>query len=68
MPTDNVTNSYAGFIEVLGTFLRNSSLNTGLKLNMHKSFRRRHGYFLNSLCMFNFCPVYKVGVKSGAKN
>ena len=57
IPTESVTNSYAGFIEALVTFLRNCSLSTGLKLNVLKSFRRRHGCFLNSLCVFNLHPL-----------
>ena len=32
-------------------------VNTGRKLNEHKSFRRRPGRLLNDLCTFNLCPV-----------
>ena len=32
-------------------------VNTGRKLNLHKTFRRRPGSLLNVLCMFNLCPV-----------
>ena len=34
IPTDDVTNGYAGHIEALVIFLRNSPLGRGLKLNM----------------------------------
>ena len=30
---------------------------TGRKLNVHKTFRRRPGCLLNILCTFNLCPV-----------
>ena len=30
---------------------------TGCKLNIHKTFRRRPGHLLNVLCTFNLCPV-----------
>ena len=30
---------------------------TGRKLNVHKTFRRRPGRFLNVLCTFNLRPV-----------
>ena len=30
---------------------------TGRKLNVHKTFRRRLGHFLNVLCTFNLRPV-----------
>ena len=30
---------------------------TGRKLNVHKTFRRRHGHLLNVLCTFNLGPV-----------
>ena len=29
----------------------------GRKLNVHKTFRKRPGHFLNVLCMFNLRPV-----------
>ena len=32
-------------------------LDTGLKLNVHKTFRRRPGRLLNVLCTFNLLPV-----------
>ena len=36
------------------------SLDTGRKLNVHKTFRRRPGRFLNVLCTFNLRPVSRV--------
>ena len=32
-------------------------VDTGRKLIVHKTFRRRPGHLLNVLCMFNLCPV-----------
>ena len=32
-------------------------VDTGLKLNVHKTFRRRPGRFLDVLCTFNLRPV-----------
>ena len=32
-------------------------VDTGLKLNVHKTFRRRPGSLLNILCTFNLRPV-----------
>ena len=67
MQTDNATNSYGGLTEYLIDFLRKGPLDTGLKLNVHKTFRRHHGCLLNALCMyvqFIFCAQ---GVKSGKK-
>ena len=32
-------------------------VDTGRKLNVHKTFRRRPGRLLNVLCMFNLRPV-----------
>ena len=32
-------------------------VDTGRKLNVHKTFRRRPGHLLNVLCTFNLCPV-----------
>ena len=34
-----------------------SPVDTGRKLNIHKTFRRRPGRLLNILCMFNLRPV-----------
>ena len=34
-----------------------SPIDTGRKLNVHKTFRRRPGRLLNVLCTFNLCPV-----------
>ena len=36
------------------------SLDTGRKLNVHKTFRRRPRRFLNVLCTFNLRPVSRV--------
>ena len=33
-------------------------VDTGRKLNVHKSFRRRPGRLLNILCTFNLRPVF----------
>ena len=32
-------------------------VDTGRKLNVHKTFRRRPGYLMNVLCTFNLRPV-----------
>ena len=32
-------------------------VDAGRKLNVHKTFRRRHGHLLNVLCTFNLRPV-----------
>ena len=32
-------------------------VDTGRKLNVHKTFRRRPGRLLNVSCTFNLCPV-----------
>ena len=34
-----------------------NSVDTGLKLNVHKTFRRRRGRLRNVLCTFNLCSV-----------
>ena len=34
-----------------------SPVDTGRKLNVHKTFKRRHGYLLSVLCTFNLRPV-----------
>ena len=34
-----------------------NSVETGRKLDVHKTFRRRAGRLLNVLCMFNLRPV-----------
>ena len=60
MQTDNATNSYGGLTEYLIDFLRKGSLDTGLTLNVHKTFRRHHGCLLNALCMFNLYSVLRV--------
>ena len=38
-------------------FLRYKPVDTGRKLNIHKTFRRRPGRLLNVLCTFNLRPV-----------
>ena len=60
MQTDNATNSYGGLTEYLIDFLRKGPLDTGLKLNVHKTFRRHHGCLLNAFCMFNLYSVPRV--------
>ena len=42
------------------------SLDTGYKLNLHKTFRRRSERSLNFLCTFDLCPVSK-GLKTRKK-
>ena len=37
--------------------ISNNPLDTGRKLNVHKTFRRRPGRLLNVLCAFNLHPV-----------
>ena len=37
--------------------MRRFPVDTGRKLNVHKTFRRRPGRLLNVLCMFNLRPV-----------
>ena len=39
-----------------------SPVDTGRKLNVHKTFRRRPGRLLNVLCTFNLRPVSTQGV------
>ena len=38
-------------------FWHNIPVDTGRKLNVHKTFRRRPGRLLNVLCTFNLRPV-----------
>ena len=38
--------------------MRDFRVNTGRKLNVHKTFRRRPGRLLNVLCTFNLRPVF----------
>ena len=40
-------------------------LDTGGKLNAHKTFRKHHGGFLNVLCAFNLRPLFKVFLLEG---
>ena len=42
-------------------------VDTGRKLNVHKTFRRRPGRLLNVLCTFNLCPVSK-GIRFHVKS
>ena len=44
-----------------------SHVDTGRKLNVHKTFRRRPGRLLNVLCTFNLRPV-STGSVVGASN
>ena len=37
--------------------LKQDPVDTGRKLNLHKTFRRRPGRLLNVLCTFNLRPV-----------
>ena len=37
--------------------MRRFPVDTGRKLNVHKTFRRRPARLLNVLCMFNLCPM-----------
>ena len=39
------------------TFIGLHPVDTGRKLNVHKTFRRRPGRLLNVLCTFNLRPV-----------
>ena len=62
--------SYPGGIVILFTprSSRPDPVDTGRKLNVHKTFRRRPGRLLNALCTFNLRPVstgevfYKKGI------
>ena len=44
------------FLDYVSTFW-NIPVDTGRKLNVHKTFRRRPGRLLNVLCTFNLRPV-----------
>ena len=70
--TVSSTEAYLGppVFFLAGVFLRHSSqklpdflhgvripLDTGRKLNVHKTFRRRSGRLLNVLCIFNLRPM-----------
>ena len=46
--------------EFLESFKNTFPLDTGPKLNVHKTFRRRPGRLLNVLCTFNLRPVSSV--------
>ena len=43
---------------IFGTRWETSSVDTGCKLNVLETFRRRAGRFLNALCTFNLRHVY----------
>ena len=43
------------FIKVINR--QSNPVDTGRKLNVHKTFRRRPGRLLNVLCTFNLRPV-----------
>ena len=43
--------------DLLSHDLRRVPIDTGRKLNVHKTFRRRRGRLLNVLCMFNLSPA-----------
>ena len=43
--------------KIFKTDLLNCPVDTGRKLNVHKTFRRRPGRLLNVLCTFNLRPV-----------
>ena len=45
------------FVKHEGTVKYITPIDTGRKLNLHKTFRRRPGRLLNVLCMFNLCGV-----------
>ena len=45
------------FYPSLYLFLKSIPVDTGRKLNVHKTFRRRPGCLLNVLCTFNLRPV-----------
>ena len=49
------------------TKIRSSPVDTGRKLNVHKTFRRRPGRLLNVLCSFNLRPV-STGSRGVLKN
>ena len=40
------------------TWIITVPVDTGRKLNVHKTFRRRPGHLLNVLCTFNLRPVF----------
>ena len=42
--------------EMIGRY-KNVPVDTGRKLNVHRTFRRRPGRLLNVLCTFNLRPV-----------
>ena len=55
------TQIYKNYIKVLSLVVSSRYINipvdTGRKLNVHKTFRRRPGCLLNVLCTFNLRPV-----------
>ena len=58
-----------GYIQWLHTNIATYNcypVDTGWKLNVHKTFRRRPGYLLNVSCTFNLCPVSTGYIQSWA--
>ena len=51
---DLVSKERTGSLEVIADL---NPVDTGRKLNVNKSFRRRPGRLLKVSCMFNLCPV-----------
>ena len=51
---DLVSKERTGSLEVIADL---NPVDTGRKLNVNKSFRRRPGRLLNVSCMFNLYPV-----------
>ena len=49
-------NPYSGIFYAVRSLNNDVALDTGRKLNLHKTFRRRTG-LLNVLCTFSLCPV-----------
>ena len=58
-----------GVVSRLSSFplinLKEDPVDTGRKLNVHKTFRRRPGRLLNFLCTFSLRPVFTGEVFSG---
>ena len=55
-------------LKLLSGILQNNPVDTGCKLNVHKTFRRRPGRLLNVLCMFNLRPVSTGKLREGVAN
>ena len=58
--------SFDELIKIKGYSFSNT-VDTGRKLNVHKTFRRRPGRLLNVLCTFNLRPVFLGKEKSKLK-